>query len=148
MSSFTSWRAQEGETMAEKKERGRFSIKFNENDPSHAAVIELLEKQGPHSKAQFIANAILHYVHCTEMPDIHPVQAVDKVAIEEIVMEILRRQNAGAHGARTEDAEHKEPEDKPAPMEPMERTENSGTETVDASMMALIADTMSAFRSQ
>lgn len=72
MSSFTSWRVQEGESMAEKKERGRFSIKFNENDSSHAAVIEILEKQGPHSKAQFIANAILHYVHCTETRDIHP----------------------------------------------------------------------------
>ena len=134
--------------MAEKKERGRFSIKFNENDPSHAAVIELLEKQGPHSKAQFIANAILHYVHCTEMPDIHPVQAVDKAAIEEIVMEILKRQDVGRKRVNTEAVVQEKPEDKPMPMELMERTENSGTETVDASMMALIADTMSAFRSQ
>lgn len=134
--------------MAEKKERGRFSIKFNENDPSHAAVIELLEKQGPHSKAQFIANAILHYVHCTETPDIHPGQAVDKAAIEEIVMEILRRQDVGRKRVNTEAVVQEKPEDKPMPMELMERTENSGTETVDASMMALIADTMSAFRSQ
>lgn len=134
--------------MAEKKERGRFSIKFNENDPSHAAVIELLEKQGPHSKAQFIANAILHYVHRTETPDIHPGQAVDKAAIEEIVMEILRRQDAGTHGVETEDMAPEKPKDKLMPIEPMEGTENSVSETVDASMVALIADTMSAFRSQ
>ena len=126
--------------MVEKKERGRFSIKFNENAPSHAAVIELLEKQGPHSKAQFIANAILHYVHCTEMPDIHPVQAVDKAAIEEIVMEILKRQDVGVHGVETET--------KPTLVEQTEGTENSVSESMDASMMALIADTMLAFRGQ
>ena len=56
--------------MKEKKDRERFSIKFNENDPAHEAVIRLLEKQGPHSKAQFIVNAVLHYVNCKEAPDI------------------------------------------------------------------------------
>ena len=55
--------------MKEKKDRERFSIKFNENDPAHDAVIRLLEKQGPHSKAQFIVNAVLHYVNCSETPD-------------------------------------------------------------------------------
>ena len=33
--------------MGGKKDRERFSIKFNENDPAHDAVIRLLEKQGP-----------------------------------------------------------------------------------------------------
>ena len=51
----------------EKKDRERFSIKFNENDPAHEAVIRLLEKQGSHRKAQFIVNAVLHYVNCTEV---------------------------------------------------------------------------------
>ena len=135
--------------MAEKKERGRFSIKFNENDPSHAAVIELLEKQGPHSKAQFIANAILHYVHCTEMPDIHPVQAVDRAAIEEIVMEILKRQDVGRKRVDTETVVQEKPEDKPMPMELMGgETENHTSETMDESLFSLISDTMSAFRGQ
>ena len=135
--------------MAEKKERGRFSIKFNENDPSHAAVIELLEKQGPHSKAQFIANAILHYVHCTEMPDIHPVQAVDKAAIEEIVMEILKRQDAGKHGMKTEDVAQKRPKIKPESMEQaVGETGGYVSETMDESLFSLISDTMSAFRGQ
>ena len=133
--------------MAEKKERGRFSIKFNENDPSHAAVIELLEKQGPHSKAQFIANAILHYVHCTEIPDIHPGQAVDKAAIEEIVMEILKRQDAGKHGMETEDVAQKRPKIKPESMEQaVDETGGYVSETMDESLFSLISDTMSAFR--
>ena len=135
--------------MIEKKERGRFSIKFNENDPSHAAVIELLEIQGTHSKAQFIANAILHYVHCTEMPDIHPVRAMDKAAIEEIVMEILRRQDVGRKRVNTEAVVQEKPEDKPMPMELMGgETENHTSETMDESLFSLISDTMSAFRGQ
>ena len=134
--------------MAEKKERGRFSIKFNENDPSHAAVIELLEKQGPHSKAQFIANAILHYVHCTEMPDIRPTRVVDKAVVEEIVMEILKRQDVGTYGTDTEAVVQENPEDKPLPMELMGETENHTSETMDESLFSLISDTMSAFRRQ
>ena len=95
MSSFTGWKPEAGEFMKEKKDRERFSIKFNENDPAHEAVIRLLEKQGPHSKAQFIVNAVLHYVNCKEAPDISPAQAADKAPIEKIVMEVLSRKNGG-----------------------------------------------------
>ena len=70
MSSSTRWKPEAGEPMKEKKDRERFSIKFNENDSTHDAVIRLLQKQGPHSKAQFIVNAVLHYVNCTETSDI------------------------------------------------------------------------------
>lgn len=135
--------------MTEKKERGRFSIKFNENDPSHAAVIGLLEKQGPHSKAQFIANAILHYVHCTEMPDIHPAQVVDKAAIEEIVMEILKRQDVGAYGVDTKTIAQKRPKIKLDSVEQISgEKEGHASEIMDETMFALITDTMSAFRAQ
>ena len=67
--------------MKEKKDRERFSIKFNENDPAHDAVIRMLEKQGPHSKAQFIVNAVLHYINCPESPDaaVSRIAAYDKV---------------------------------------------------------------------
>ena len=83
------WKRQAGELMGGKKDRGRFSIKFNENDPAHDAVIRLLEKQGPRSKAQFLVNAVLHYINCPETPDIAIPQTVDRAAIEEIVAEIL-----------------------------------------------------------
>lgn len=71
--------------MQEKKDRERFSIKFNENDPAHDAVIRLLEKQGPHSKAQFIVNAVLHYINCFETPDAAVPRIANRAAIEEIV---------------------------------------------------------------
>lgn len=64
--------------MAAKKDRERFTIKFNENDPAHRKVIEILESQGAHSKAPFIVNAILHYIHCPETPDIPVSWLMDK----------------------------------------------------------------------
>ena len=47
--------------MAAKKERGRFSLRFNISDPIHLATVELLEKQPDHGKAQYIANAVVFY---------------------------------------------------------------------------------------
>ena len=82
--------------MAGKKDRSRFTLKFNEHDPAHESVICLLEQQPPHSKAQFIVNAILHYVHCPETPDITPVSllpgVIDRTMVEKIVSEILEQQ--------------------------------------------------------
>ena len=45
--------------MSEKKEPGKFTIKFNIMDPAHRQVINALEPMG-RTKAQFIANAVLH----------------------------------------------------------------------------------------
>lgn len=55
--------------MSQKKDICRFTIQFNPTDPCHQKVIELLNSQG-RSKAQFIANAINHYIHCPQTPDI------------------------------------------------------------------------------
>lgn len=82
--------------MAAKKDRERFTIKFNENDPAHRKVIEILESQGAHSKAPFIVNAILHYIHCPETPDIPVSWLMDKGAIEEMVRGILKEQASEA----------------------------------------------------
>lgn len=48
------WKRQAGELMGGKKDRERFCIKFNENDPAHDAVIRLLEKQGRAAKHSFL----------------------------------------------------------------------------------------------
>lgn len=77
--------------MAAKKDRGRFTLRLNEKDPAHAEVIRVLEQQDPHSKGRFIANAILHYIHCSETPDIIIRQTPDRTDIEAIVLEILQQ---------------------------------------------------------
>lgn len=84
--------------MAQKKDRSRFSIKFRESDPAHERTICILESQGQRNIAPFIVNAVLHYVQCSATPDIshmlaeNPQALLDRNVIENIVVEILRQQ--------------------------------------------------------
>lgn len=48
--------------MSDKKDPGKFTVRFNIKDPQQLAAVELLNEQG-RCKAQFITNAILFYVH-------------------------------------------------------------------------------------
>ena len=81
--------------MAAKKERGRFSLRFNIGDPVQRAAVELLELQPPHSKSQYIANAITYY-NANFADDPQPLKAmapvIDRAAIEAIVREIMRQE--------------------------------------------------------
>lgn len=134
--------------MGDKKDRGRFTIKFNENDPAHETVIGILEQQGPRQKAQFIANAVLHYIHCRETPDIAVpcFQRPDKTAIEAIVMEILRQQ--GMKKTETEGEHLICLTEKKGVMAPAQsECYQSDLQTLDDDMRDLIASTMLAFRS-
>lgn len=142
MNSSIRWKRQAGESMGGKKDRERFSIKFNENDPAHDAVIRLLEKQGPRSKAQFLVNAVLHYINCPEIPDISIPQTVDRAAIEEIVAEILgRKEITKETGHRTDVREEYVAEQKAV------KSEKKINRELEQATRTLIADTMSAFRS-
>lgn len=46
--------------MADKKDPGKFTIRFNIADPQQRAAVELLNRQGRY-KAQFITSAVLFY---------------------------------------------------------------------------------------
>lgn len=137
--------------MGEKKDRGRFTIKFNEHDPAHESVIHILERQGPRQKAQFIANAILHYIHCPETPDLSrmPLQIMDREKIKAVVMDILYEQESKKHGGegikiKTEGAATQELKGFEKAASDL-KTETKG-QSIDDDMMELIASTMSAFR--
>lgn len=131
--------------MSEKKNRERFSIKFNENDPAHDTVIRLLEKQGPHRKAQFIVNAVLHYINCRETPDMLSPQAIDRESIEEIIREILdRKENEYPNQSSLAEAEMLEKQ--MSAGQKSKRGVEDAQKEVDQATLALIADTMSAFR--
>ncbi len=77
--------------MFEKKDPGKFTVRFNMADPQQRTVIELLNQQGRY-KAQFLTSAILHYVHCPETPDIRGIPAVASEEIERIVRSVLAQQ--------------------------------------------------------
>ena len=82
----------------EKKDPGKFTVRFNIADPQQKAVIDLLNQQGRY-KAQFLTSAILHYVHCPETPDIRSAAAVDSTEIERIVRHVLAQQQTATPSA-------------------------------------------------
>ena len=140
--------------MAAKKERGRFSLRFNISDPIHLATVELLEKQPDHGKAQYIANAVVFYdTHFADDPQ--PLRAaapaIDRAAIEAIVREILRQEArdsekpAGAPAA----CPVEETTTAPAPQrtpEPEYAPELGEAVEADDAILGLISSTMEAFR--
>lgn len=143
--------------MVQKKDRSRFSIKFRENDPAHSMTIRILENQGQRNIAPFLVNAVLHYVQCTETPDVShmlaenpPTSAISREAIEDIVKEILRQQ-----GIIQEDSYKKE-EINIFTREQVTKNkkEDIAAESiqpqnmVDDNMRAMIARTLSALRNE
>ena len=76
--------------MGVKKTGTKFTLQFNQTDPMHLQVAELLNKQGHRGKAQYIVNAVLHYENCDETPDINRPVRVDEKIIEAVVNRILR----------------------------------------------------------
>ena len=139
--------------MAVKKERGRFSLRFNISDPIHLATVELLEKQPDHGKAQYIANAVVFYnTHFADDPQ--PVRAaappIDRTAIEAIVREILRQEARDSEKPAGGPAACPAAETTTAPA-PQERTPEYAPELgeaseADAAILGLISSTMEAFR--
>lgn len=77
--------------MAQKKDPGRFTISLNLEDPIQREVAQAINRQGPRRKAQFIVNAISHYIHCTETPVIPVCQApgADSAEIETVILQVL-----------------------------------------------------------
>ena len=141
--------------MATKKERGRFSLRFNISDPIHLATVELLEKQPDHGKAQYIANAVVFYnTHFADDPQ--PVRAaappIDRAAIEAIVREILRQEQrdsekpAGAPVACSDVKITTAPAPQERTPEPEYAPELGEASEADAAILGLISSTMEAFR--
>lgn len=66
----------------------KFTIQFSSGDPQHQQIAEILNRQG-RRKAQFLVNTVLHYIHCSETPDIPQQPPVNTDAIETIVRRII-----------------------------------------------------------
>ena len=75
-----------------KKDLYKFTIQFNSGDPQHRQIAEILNQQG-RRKAQFIVNTVLHYLHCSETPNIPQPTPIDINTIEVIVRRIMEEQS-------------------------------------------------------
>ena len=53
--------------MAQKNNPMRFTVQFSPGDPCHQQTVDILNQQG-RRKAQFIVNAVMHYINCSEIP--------------------------------------------------------------------------------
>lgn len=128
-------------SMFEKKDPGKFTVRFNPADPQQRTVIELLNQQGRY-KAQFLTSAILHYVHCPETPDIMGVPATDSREIERIVRDVLaQQQTAPFQGSPQRTSGTTTPwEDAPAPPS------QTGQEDTEEAERDAIFKTLDAFR--
>ena len=82
--------------MADKKDPGKFTVRFNIHDPQHQTVVALLNQQG-RNKAQFLASAVLHYINCKETPSLQ-VPPVDPETLEKIIVSILEKRDKQKHG--------------------------------------------------
>ena len=74
--------------MADKKDPGKFTVRFNIHDPQHQTVVALLNQQG-RNKAQFLASAVLHYMQ---------VPPVDPETLEKIIVSILEKRDKQKRG--------------------------------------------------
>ena len=89
--------------MTDKKDPGKFTIRFNICDPQHKAVIDLLNRQG-RSKAQFLVSAVLHYINCKETPEVS-VPVPNQAALEEMILAILTKNQSYLKKQKKEAAE-------------------------------------------
>ena len=140
MSICTGLKQQAGDGMGEKKERGRFTLRFNEGDPIHETAIGLLELQSPRTKAQYVANAVVYYnEHFGQEPQPLNASIISKEAVVAIVKEILRQEGMGQEKAKEQPA---------APVMLSTAQEVDDDPEMDDRTRSLIASTLSAFRSR
>lgn len=102
----------------------------------------------PHSKAQYIANALVYYnTHFSDDPQPLKVPAIDRAAIEAIVREIMR-QDEQASDKAVSTGESSPPKKNKIALPPQEQTTepSEGASEVDDMTRNLIASTMAAFR--
>ena len=129
----------------EKKDPGKFTVRFNMADPQQKAVIDLLNQQGRY-KAQFLTSAILHYVHCPETLDIRNAAAVDSTEIERIVRHVLAQQQTATPSALRQGGQ--EPGEAVIPWEEPDSSLPDTRNPAEDADKAAILQTLDAFRKQ
>lgn len=129
--------------MPGKKEPGRFTISLNLEDPLQREVAQAINRQGPRRKAQFIVNAIAHYIHCPESPTIprSPEPAADSGAIEAVILQVLTEKGL----LREQETTAADPQP-PIPAEREREIRLQAEELIGEKGLTAMQSTMAAFR--
>ena len=120
--------------MHEKKDPYKFTIQFNPSDPTHQQTAVLLNRQG-RRKAQFLVNAVMHYIDIPQEPP------VDTALIETVVRKILKEQSKEP---QIKKAEKHHPSTVQAPEDDFSFDE--AADALGADGLAAIANTMAMVR--
>lgn len=126
--------------MSAKKDPYKFTIQFNPADPTHRQTSELLNQQG-RRKAQFLVNAVMHYIHCSQTPDIPQEPPIDAKLIEPVVRKILKEQQTASAEAKS-----KKPTSTTLPAPETDFPFEEAADALGADGLAAIASTMAMFR--
>lgn len=128
--------------VADKMQPGRFTLRFNMNDPQQQAAVDILNRMG-RQKAQFIAQALIHYTKCKGNPQTGAPGALDERTLEQVILSVLARHPEVMASEPCEDTA-------PASEQAIPRTEQ--TETLSSVLteegLSAISKTLSAFRNQ
>ena len=75
--------------MADKKSDRRFTLQFNKKDPAHRQVADILNQLEWRGKAQYVVNAVLHYINRGDSSEAQR-PALDERQIEAVVSRMLQ----------------------------------------------------------
>lgn len=76
--------------MSDKMQPGKFTLRFNMNDPQQQAAADYLNRMG-RQKAPFLARAIVHYMECQETPQIKSAAVLDEHTLEQAILTVLTK---------------------------------------------------------
>ena len=132
--------------MADKREPGRFTLRFNLNDPQQQAAVNILNRLG-RQKAQFVARALIHYTECTDMTLMPTSAPMDEQILEQVILSVLSKHPSFklSESPIIEDKHYNQPE----PTQP-EQTEPVPSSlildnTIPGESLSAISKTMKAF---
>lgn len=131
--------------MADKMQPGKFTLRFNMNDPQQEAAANILNRMG-RQKAQFLAKAIVHYMECQEAPHINGTMTLDEHTLEQAILSVLAKH---PHLLRPDEAA-----DETAALLKAPETKHLESETpvwddvMSEESLSAITKTLAAFRSQ
>jgi len=82
--------------MRGKKSESKFTIQFNRLDSSHIQVADILNRQQRYGKAQYIVDAVIHYINCGLNAHDAQTARIDERHIEAVVCRILKSRQDGS----------------------------------------------------